>query len=670
MSRDQFTAAVGADGLHRTACPLDCPDTCSLVVEVDDGKAVRFDGDDRNPFTRGFICSKVRRYARHVYGEERLTEPLRRRGAKGSGDFESITWDEALDAVAEALKQARDRSGGESILPLSYGGSNGVLSQDTTDARLFRRLGASGLARTVCAAPSTMAANLLYGKMAGCALEDFVHSRLIIVWGANPSATGIHLVPTITEAQRNGAKLVVVDPVRTRLAARADLHLGLRPGTDLAFALALLAEIDRRGATDRSFLEQHANGADQLLEEASRWTLSEAAAISGLEEGDLQQLLDLYLATDPAVIRCGWGVERNRNGTSAVAAILALPAIAGKFGVRGGGFTMSNSGYLSTASAAQAEETPTRTVNMNRVGRVLTGAEGSPVDALFVYNCNPLVTLPHQVAVEEGLRRDDLFTVVFDQVMTDTALYADIVLPATTFLEHRDTRKSYGVLLTQQVHPVIEPVGQARSNVEVFAELIRRLDLERDGDVVDPEGLEGLLFEGHAETARQLRDSAMARLDPLPVQFADRFPATASGKIELFPAEVAGQLYAYLDESGLGTERYPLALISPATRATVSSTFGQLVKEPAGLSMHPSDAETRRLRQDQSVRVFNEFGEVVCALQVTEDVAPGVVLLPKGIWRRHTSNGWTSNALSPDSLEALSGGACFNDARVEVEAAG
>lgn len=670
MSRDDFATTPGADGLHLTACPLDCPDTCSLVVEVEDGKAVRFDGDERNPYTRNFICSKVRKYARHVYGEERLTTPLLRKGPKGSGEFTPASWDEALDRIVTALTRAHQDTGGESILPLSYGGSNGLLSQDTTDARLFRRLGASQLARTVCAAPSTLAAGLLYGKMPGCALEDYVHSELIVIWGANPAATGIHLVPTVQEAQRNGAKLVVIDPVRTQLAARADLHLAPRPGTDLAIALALIGEIERRGATARHFLKEHALGSELLLQEASRWSLGDAARVSGLDALQLSELVDLYLAASPAVIRCGWGVERNRNGSSAVAAILALPAVAGKFGVRGGGFTMSNSGYLSTASAAQADEPPTRIVNMNRVGRVLTGEEGSPVNLLFVYNCNPLVTLPNQVAVAEGLEREDLFTVVFDQVMTDTALYADVVLPATTFLEHRDTRKSYGVLLTQRVHPVIEPVGEARSNVEVFADLTRRLGLDRDGDVDDPDELESLLMRELPTTAQQLQTESMARLDPLPVQFVDSFPATASGKIELFHDQLAGRLYSYADESELETESYPLALISPATRATVSSTFGQLVREAATLAMHPEDARSRGLDHGQTVRVFNALGEVVCDLKVTEDVARSVVVLPKGIWRRHTANGWTSNALSPDTLEALSGGACFNDARVQVEAAG
>ncbi len=651
---------------HSTSCPLDCPDSCSLEVEVRDGRVTHLGGDRRNSYTDGFICSKVRRVPRHLYGEDRLLHPLRRTGPKGSAQFERISWDDALDQIVSEIERARADSGAEAILPVSYGGSNGLLSQDTTDARLFHRLSASQLARNVCAAPSTEAATLLYGKMPGIALQDLERAELILVWGCNPSATGIHAVPVLRRAQARGAKLIVVDPVTTPLAKLADVHVAPRPGTDLAIALAFIAEIERRDQLDRTFLEAHTTGSEELLRRARKWTLSRAADESGVPEELLAEVLSLYVAASPAAIRCGWGVERNRNGCSAVAAILALPAVAGKFGIRGGGYTLSNSGFLKARAAAQADAPSTRTVNMNLLGRALLEYTGPPIDLLFVYNCNPLATLPHQTLVQEGLEREDLFTVVFDQVLTDTAKYADIVLPATTFLEHHDLRKSYGVQVVQRVEPVVEPVGEARPNLDVFADLLERLGLAEPGDLVTPREIEAHLLAEEPSVRQQLEDDGVAQV-PGPVHFVDSFPGTVDAKVHLCP-EAAEGLYEYQDETALGSNG-PLALVSPATRATISSTFGQLVAGPAQLLLHPDDAASRNLGTGDRVRVHNAYGEVVCRLRVTRDVRPGVALLPKGLWAKHCENGFTANALAPDTLEPLSGGACFNDARVEVEEA-
>ncbi len=661
-----------------SACPLDCPDTCSLEVTVTGGRVAKLEGTRLNPLTDGFICSKVRRFPRHLYGDERLLHPLVRRGAKGTGDpadFERLSWDDALELLARRLRETRDRHGGEAILPLSYGGSNGYLTQDTTDARLFRRLGASRLARTVCAAPSTSAAAGLYGKMPGVALTDFVHSRLIVVWGANPSASGIHLVPIIHEARRRGAKLVVVDPRRTPLAKKADLHLSLRPGTDLPVALSLIRWLFDSGRADDDFLAAHATGADELRRRAEPWTFERAAGVAGVDAAQIERLGRLWADSDPAVMRCGWGPERNRNGGSAIAAILALPAVAGKFGRRGGGYTLSNSGAwkLDPGKLAGEGEPSTREVNMNLLGETLLRGE-PPVKLLFVYNSNPLMTLPEQEKVRAGLEREDLFTVVFDQVMTDTARYADLVLPATTFLEHRELRRGYGTTALFDAAPVIAPVGEARPNYRVFADLCRHLGLEQGGEPEAPEDLvRGLLEQsGRAgELRAALDDPGIAYSDTgrAPVQFVDHFPATAGNKIHLVPEaldrEAPEGLYAYRDDPA--TERAPLALISPATSRTVSSTFGQLHRKQVPVELHPDDAAARGLEGGEDVRVWNASGEVRCRLKISQDLRPGVALLPKGLWSHNTLSGATACALAPDTLTDIAGGACFNDARVDVE---
>ncbi|RPI48089.1 MAG: molybdopterin oxidoreductase family protein, partial [Acidobacteria bacterium] len=465
-----------------TACPLDCPDSCSLAVTVSKGRIIKIDGSSANPPTAGYICAKVRRFGDRVYGDARLAHPAVRIGAKGQARFARATWDEAIELIASRLIDVRDKWGGEAILPFSYGGSNGLLTHDTLDAVLFRRFGTSRLARTVCAAPTGVAAQMMYGKMPSVTYEDYPDARLIVLWGVNPSTSGIHLVPYVRQARKRGARLIVVDPRATPLARQADLHLAPKPGSDVAIALAIHRHLFEEGLADERFIAEHTKGADRLRERAEPWTFRRAAESSGVPEAALQRLAEDYAAASPALIRCGWGVERNRNGGNAAMAILALPAIAGKFGVRGGGYSMSNSAAWNISRPWLGPEPTTRVVNMNRLGRALTEYDDPPVKALFVYNCNPLATMPDQPRVLQGLARDDLFTIVFDQVMTDTAAFADVVLPATTFLEGYDFAKGYGPLSLQLVRPVIDVVGESRSNPEVFGELARRLDVLATSD--------------------------------------------------------------------------------------------------------------------------------------------------------------------------------------------
>lgn len=658
-----------------TACPLDCPDTCSLSVSVERGRVVKIDAGPLGPSTAGYICGKVRQFDRRVYGESRISQPMVRKGRKGRGDFALVTWDEALDRVVEALGEARARFGAESVLPFYYGGSNGLLTNELEDARFFRRFGASQLARTVCAAPTGAAASGMYGKMPGVAMEDYAHARLIMVWGANPSASSIHLVQHIRQAQKQGGRLVVVDPRRTPLARLADLHLPVRPGTDLPVALALIRELFARGAADDAFLSEHATGVDALRSAAEPWTLDRAATEAGIPAADLKTLVTWYAESSPAVIRCGYGQERNRNGGSATLAILALPAVAGKFGVRGGGYTMSTSSAWGIAQERLiGEPAPsTRTVNMNRLGHALTELSDPPVSVLFVYNANPAATIPDQNRVRRGLEREDLFTVVHDQVMTDTAQYADVVLPATTFLEHYDIARGYGAYHLLLVQPAIAPVGEARANQDLFRELgIRLGQVDAGEDLGEP----GALMEAAAALPGHLGEALLAGgpVEPpaglRPVQFVDVHPGTSDGKVHLAPSSIesARGLYDYAGDPA--TDAYPLALISPASERTITSTLGELRPGVAKLKIHPEDAQPRTIGDGDPVRIFNELGEVQCEANVTPEVRPGTVSLPKGLWTKSTFNGSTSTALVPDTLTDMGGGACFNDARVNVELLG
>jgi anaerobic selenocysteine-containing dehydrogenase len=459
------------------------------------------------------------------------------------------------------------------------------------------------------------------------------------------------------------------------------MHLPIWPGSDAAVALAMIGHLDRTGAVDRVFLKTHATGWERLLDHARAWTLERAAERARVPARDIAAIAEAYAAADPALVRCGWGIERNRNGESSVAAVLALPAVAGKFGKRGGGYMMSASGAYRVNDRVQsaAPGTATRTINMNHLGRALLG-EKPPINALFVYNANPAVTIPDQNRVLEGLRREDLFTVVFDQVMTDTARYADVLLPATTFLEHRDLSTSYGSYGVVLAEPVIAPVGEARCNEDVFTAIGERMGLAgRPGEPgAWPRGDEQLRLSAQSIEGPLADATTGARLARLraggnlpfdfpgerPVQFATAWPRTVDRKAHLWPSELGEEPYRLLPDPG--DARHPLALISPSSDRTISSSLAEYGFREARLEMHPGDARARSLADGDTVRVHNDLGEVIVALRLSADLRPGVVSLPKGLWNRHTRNGSVSNALVPDWISAVSGGACFNDARVEV----
>jgi anaerobic selenocysteine-containing dehydrogenase len=491
------------------------------------------------------------------------------------------------------------------------------------------------------------------------------------VWGCNPSASGIHLVAHIKKAQKRGARLVVIDPRRTPLARQADLHLAVRPGADLPVALAVARSMFEHGQADLDFLRDHATGVDEFRRTADAWTIERAAAEAGIAAADLATFAEWYGTSTPAVIRCGWGQERNRNGGGATMAILALPAIGGKFGVHGGGYTMSNSGAwgITAEKLIDVPAPPVRVVNMNHLGRALTEYDNPPIAVLFVYNCNPLATVPHQNRVRKGLERDDLFTVVYEQVMTDTAPYADVLLPATTFLEHYDIAKGYGAYHLHLVQPVVDAVGESRPNHEVFRDLGARLGLANGDDL----GEAGAVMETVARLPQPLSPAlregriAPAPADGRPVQFVDVKPPTPDGRVHLFPASLESRAGLYHYEPDPATAAYPLSLISPASEHTISSTLGELRPGVARLKVHPDDAHARSIAEGDTVRVFNDLGNVECEASVTPEIRPGTVSLPKGLWARSTFNGSTANALVPDTLTDIAGGACFNDARVQVE---
>jgi anaerobic selenocysteine-containing dehydrogenase len=672
---------------HPSVCPLDCPDTCSLTVTVEDERIVSIRGSRANPYTAGVLCAKVpEAYPGFVHGEGRLTTPLRRTGAKGEGRFERISWAQALDLVHERFTAIIAAHGPQAILPLNYAGPHGMLAGGSMDLRFFHRLGASLLdRRPLCGGIRTEAWVGTFGPAPGIRPEQAEHAKLIVAWGSNVTWSNLHIVPIINRARRNGAKLVIVDTRRTKIAEQADLHIALRPGTDVILAWAIAADLERQGALDREFIARHVEGFEEYMALARRYTLADAARMCGVDEPLVRQFAEWYRTISPAVITVGNGLERNKNGGSGIRAVFALPALAGKFGVPGGGL-INGAGFAfpkTPARLARPDFVPggTRLINIIDVGRHLNDpAVSPPLKALFVYNHNPLVVHPEQNVLRRGLAREDLFVVGSDVVMTDSLAYADVVLPASSHFEHADLFAAYGTHWLQRADRVIPPQGEALPNTEIFRRLAARFGFDDPAFRASDAELMDDALDGADPRMGGKRPSAIPldRATPMTVNgggeelvlFKNVFPKTASGKVELASPYLEKKYGARLPSWRPVASSYPLMLISPASDQRITSTFGGLhvADGPPPLEMHPDDAKARNLRDGMRVRVWNDLGEVRLPLVVTDVIPRGVVCSLKGAWMATTDNGQTISALCPADHADISEGACYNDARVEVAA--
>jgi molybdopterin guanine dinucleotide-containing S/N-oxide reductase-like protein len=686
------------------ACPHDCPDACATLITVEDGRATRIQGDPAHPITQGFLCAKVAKYLDRVYSPDRVLYPMRRIAAKGTEGpqaFHRVGWDEALNEVTEKLNKISSEFGSEAILPYSYGGNLGALNGGSMDMRFFHRLGASQLLRTICAITGGDAIASIYGNRLGTEPEQFRHSKYIIAWAANIHGNNIHLWPFVEEARRNGAKLVVIDPYKTRTARVADWHIAINPGTDVALALGMLHIIVRDGLHDADYIAKYTDGFDELQKRLPKYRPQQVSRWTGISVDDIEKLAHEYGSARPAVIRLNYGIQRTQNGGAAVRAVCMLPVITGSFKEVGGGLQLSMSGSygLDTPKLQRPDlmyksglGREARSINMVELGKTLTEVNDPPVKALFVYNCNPAAVCPEHNLVVRGLQRDDLFTVVHEQFFTDTTDYADILLPATTFFEQKDLVKSYGHIFLQVSQQAIEPLGDCKSNVDLFRELALRMGFDEPcfRETVD-EMIDGALTSGAPQlkgiTRERLEQESQVRLNVhgdeseqpwLP--FAHGF-ATPNGKARIYDASLIAQgmdpvaEFVPPEESRhtANAKRYPLELLARKADNFLNSSFVNLpslqkMERQHELEMSRHDAEARGIRDGERVRVFNERGEIFLTAKVDGAVAPGVVGAKLG-WAKLSEGGININVLTSARLADLGGGATFYATLVEVEQA-
>jgi anaerobic selenocysteine-containing dehydrogenase len=668
-------------------CTLDCPDTCSLTVTVDEGRIVKVRGSHALRYTEGVICNKVARHsAEFVHGEGRLPWPLRRVGPRGSGQFERIGWDEALDEVHERVMAVVDRFGPQAVMPLNYAGPHGMLSGDSMSLRFFHRLGASQLyRRALCGGVRSEAWAGTYGAVPGIGPEAAASAALNVVWGNNATVSNVHLVRQIRTAERRGGRLVVIDPLRSKIAEQADLHFALQPGTDVLLGFALATELERLGAHDLAFIAEHVSGYDDFMAEARAWTADDAARECRVASADIRRLAEWMAEADPLVLAPGNGLERGRNGGSGIRAAIALPALLGKLGRHSGIVLGASNAFPKTPAKLQRPDLlppGTRTINILDVGRHLERDDlDLPLRAVFIYNHNPVVVHPDQNRLKRGLAREEIFLVGIDIAMTESMQFCDIVLPAASHFECDDLYPSYGHHWLQRAEPVIPPIGEALPNTEIFRRLAARFSFDdecfqasdRDlmDDAVDP-GDPRLL--GRRGSDLPVGEAVrMSGPDGQPLALLDNvMPATPSGKIELVSEVLATRWgdAARLPGYRLRASKFPLSLISPSSTSRISSTLlgrGGKSGEAPPLMMHPDDARLRGLTDKISVRVWNNLGAAVLKLQITDSVPPGVVASEKGAWMVTSPAGQTISALvSADDRADLAEGACFNDTRVEV----
>ena len=679
----------------RAACPHDCPDTCAMLVTVENGVATRIQGDPSMPFTDGTLCTKVAHYLERTYSAERLTHPLKRIGPKGKGEFRRIGWDEALDEIAARLA-ALAAEDPQTILPCSYAGTMGMVQYMSMDRRFFHKLGASLLDRTLCSTAGKYGIKATLGGSVGMDPERFDEAKLILLWGANPVVSNLHLWSRVQEAKRRGARVIAIDPYRSLSAEKCTQHVALLPGTDGALALGMMHVLIAEGLIDRDYVSRHTVGFDALAERVKRYPPEWAAKTCGIAVEELVQLARDYGTVRPAAIRLNYGMQRHAGGGMAARVVACLPALVGAWRDAAGGIVLTTNDFFSFDHAAL--ERPDllggrrpRVINHAQLGEALTRAE-PPVRALIVYNNNPVAVCPESDKVIAGFAREDLFTVVMDHFQTDTADYADIVLPATTQLEHVDVHKAYGHLYVLANNAAIAPVGESLPNSEVFRRLAKRMGFDepcfRDSD-------EELCRQALASSSPRMKgigwdavsQAGWMRLG-VPERFAPfaagGFP-TASGKCEFRsewlerqgldplpfyqpPAEASG------GDAALAA-RYPLSFLSPPARHFLNSTFANLARfrefesEPH-LEMHPGDAGPRGIRDGDRVRVFNDRGSYRLRARVNGKPRPGVVVAPSVWWKKYSPDGRNANNLTSQRTTDLGGGATFYDCLVEVERAG
>jgi anaerobic selenocysteine-containing dehydrogenase len=671
----------------RGACPHDCPDTCSFVTTVRDGVALRVQGNPDHPHTAGVLCNKVSHYVERTYHAERLLQPMRRVGPKGSGRFEPVSWDAALDDIAQRLSAIAARDA-QAILPYSFCGTMGLVQGEAMAGRFFHRLGASLLDRTICASAGAEALVQTYGAKVGMKVEFFAEAKLILIWGGNAIGSNLHFWRLAQEAKRKGARLVCIDPRRTETAEKCHEHVQLLPGTDAALALALMHELIVHDWLDHDYLARHTLGWEALRERALRWTPERAAAICGIPAQQIRDLARDYGTTRPAAIRLNYGVQRVRGGGNAVRAVACLPALTGGWRHRAGGLLLSSGGFFPVDAAAlqRPDLMPARrprTINMVTIGddllRPSSPGFGPAIEAVVVYNSNPVAVAPESGKVVRGFAREDLFTVVMEHFRTDTADYADYLLPATTQLEHWDIHLTYGHTDVVLNRPAIAPVGAARTNTQIFRELAARMGFT---DACFAESDESLCRRAFGDRVDfdVLMEQGFASLPVPDAPFADGGFPTASGRCEFFSAALARQGLDGLPdhvpnhEPAGSSTRYPLAMISPPARNFLNSTFVNLQSlrdiegEPL-LEMHADDAAVRGIVDGEVVCVFNDRGEYRCKVRVSPRARPGVVNGLGIWWRKLGLAGTNINELTSQRLTDMGRAPVFYDCLVEVRRA-
>jgi anaerobic selenocysteine-containing dehydrogenase len=680
----------------RGACPHDCPDTCAVITTVENGRAIAFDADPDHPITSGWLCAKVRPYLDRVYHPERLSHPLRRTGPKGSGMWERISWDDALAEIAGRWRQIIAEDGAQSILPYSYSGTIGTIQGGVAAERFWNRLGATGLDRTICDAAAYFALNATYGKSLGPDMRDLPECRYMILWGHNPASTSPHVVPFIRQAQRNGCTIVVIDPRRTLTARSADLHIQPKPATDGALALGMMNVIFSEQLHDEAWLETHSIGWRELRQRATEYPLDRVEAITGVPAETIAQVARGFATTSPALLKTADGIQRHGNAGQTFRAVISIPTIAGKIGVKGGGLWYGTSGYASFDSDVMTKASlfpPPRVVNMNRLGAVLNGdLEGPPIKSLLVFNANPVTSTPNAGLIVKGLLRDDLFTVVHEQFMTDTALYADIVLPATTQLEQVDLHRAYGHRFLHYNAAAIPPHEESVSNWDLMRRLSIAMGFTESWLHEEPDEIIDEILNVSARTNSYLTGITLERLkrDGVAelsfsaenwVPFADGIFPTPSGKVELYSSVYVEKgldpLPTYeppTEFANLDRDDDRLVLLSGASHHFVSSSMANQPKleRKEGtpyLEINPHDAKRRMIDDGADVLIENARGWCLLRAIVTDDVPRGVAVAPKGRWAQRSPGGRGINWTTSDDLGDTGIHATFHSNLVRVRQA-